>query len=85
MAYSKEKVETVYNQVLKDVKSGQTINKSLRRVGFYRATFYRLITDEQKRLLEVERAINTKATHPRGGYGLNAEKLKDLLSYQIYK
>ena len=82
--FLKDQVDKVFEKVIKDVRKGVTITNSLKGTNLSNSYFYQLITEEQRRILESERAVNTKAKNSRGGSGLNTRVLEILLEHQDY-
>ena len=55
-----EKFTENFNIVISMVENGWDISKALAKIGISRSTFYRLITKEQKCILDMARTLNTK-------------------------
>ena len=50
----------IFNNVVKLVENGLTIEQSLKKLNYSRNTFYRKITKEQKVLLQMVKTSNAK-------------------------
>lgn len=53
-------INIVYNNVIKLVEDGFTIDQSLKKLNYSRNTFYRKISKEQKILLQMAKTANAK-------------------------
>ena len=62
-------IDIIFNNVVKLVENGLTIQQSLQKVNYSRKKFYNKITKEQKVLLQMVKTSNTK-------YGVGHYKYK---------